>query len=202
MGDRTGIEWTDATWPERTPMVFRESNGRLRQREYVRQRSDSPGVAERRRQRAAGLSWCRGCRDWLPTGQVRSGVCRSHANEQYRRAYATDGAAIRARTHARRRDLAVIPPWWWDSTLADWGGLCAYGCGRPAEQRDHVWPVALGGQSTPGNVVPACPRCNARKRDSHPAQWIEQGMAVHPGPWADLMALAIEHGTDEWMEVV
>ncbi len=54
---------------------------------------------------------------------------------------------------------------WWKNILGK--GLCHY-CGEkfPADKltMDHVVPVARGGSSTKGNVVPACAKCNQGKK--------------------------------------
>jgi 5-methylcytosine-specific restriction endonuclease McrA len=54
---------------------------------------------------------------------------------------------------------------WWLAKLSQ--GLCQY-CGRrfPASQltMDHVIPLARGGTSAPGNIVPACSACNRDKK--------------------------------------
>jgi hypothetical protein len=36
---------------------------------------------------------------------------------------------------------------------------------------DHVVPVARGGKSTKGNLVPACKSCNDKKRALLPMEW-------------------------------
>ena len=63
---------------------------------------------------------------------------------------------------------------WWQNRLAR--GLCHY-CDAtvPADQltMDHRGPVARGGKSTPGNVVPACRECNSRKKYLLPMEWEE-----------------------------
>lgn len=191
MGATTGIEWTEAT-----PIVDR---GGRRVRYYQRKRTDRPGTAERRRMRAQGLAWCSGdCQSWLPVDEVtKNGQCRPCVNARYRASYAADGAAIRAQKYARKRGLAIIPAWWRRDNL---GGPCAYGCGRVATTLDHIWPVVRGGESRPGNLAPACGRCNSRKGDRHPARWFERGFLALPDLWSELVALALEHGTDEWLQ--
>lgn len=61
---------------------------------------------------------------------------------------------------------------WWKRRLAK--GRCHY-CGRavsPAElTMDHIVPIARGGRSTKGNVVPACKDCNNRKQQLLPMEW-------------------------------
>ncbi|MGW1840355.1 HNH endonuclease [Streptomyces sp. NPDC002067] len=53
--------------------------------------------------------------------------------------------------------------------LARWGG-CAY-CDGPAEELDHVIPLARGGPDAPSNVVAACRSCNASKYTHTLACW-------------------------------
>lgn len=64
-----------------------------------------------------------------------------------------------------------------DALIEEFGGRCTYGCGRRADTWDHVVPVAMGGQTEPGNVVPACRSCNSKKRDRDPGTWLQE----HPG---------------------
>jgi len=63
---------------------------------------------------------------------------------------------------------------WWKNKVAE--GVCYY-CGEkfpPAElTMDHIVPVARGGMSTKGNVVPACKECNNKKKYLLPIEWEE-----------------------------
>ncbi len=68
---------------------------------------------------------------------------------------------------------------------------CQY-CGARAETMDHVLPRSRGGLHTWDNVVAACRRCNAKKRDRLPA---ESGMRLsrRPAPpsavtWVEIAA--------------
>jgi 5-methylcytosine-specific restriction endonuclease McrA len=74
-----------------------------------------------------------------------------------------------ARERARARELRKSA--FWQRKLQ--AGVCAY-CGRsfpPKElTMDHVVPVARGGRSTRGNVVPACKACNNEKKLLTPAE--------------------------------
>jgi 5-methylcytosine-specific restriction endonuclease McrA len=36
---------------------------------------------------------------------------------------------------------------------------------------DHIVPIAKGGKSTKGNVVPCCSDCNAKKKSSLLMDW-------------------------------
>ncbi|MFD3336102.1 HNH endonuclease [Streptomyces sp. NPDC058700] len=170
---------------------------------YVRT-TPGPTKSERRQRALLGQRWCRGCKVWLPASQVnRDGACRPCAAAEARAYYAGPaGEQIKALKNARKRGLDPIPPWWREAQFANFNGLCAYGCGAPAEVIDHVWPVARGGQSTPGNLVPACADCNGKKRDRNPTPWVKQGLTLRPGPWQDLVALALEHNTDNWLEEI
>lgn len=75
------------------------------------------------------------------------------------------------RERARARELRASQ--WWKDCLAR--GECHYCHGRfPPEQltMDHLIPVARGGTSTKGNVVPACFACNQKKATQTPAEQI------------------------------
>lgn len=171
MGDRSSIEWTDAT-------VMVDRDGR-RVRTYQRQNPNRPGQQERRAHAAVGERWCRACEAWLPATRVSRGLCREHRNELARASYAANPAPTRARVHARKRGTLPVPA---ESDLVAelFGNQCAY-CEGPHESWDHVVPVAGGGDSTPGNVVPACLSCNASKKDRDVYEWLEgRGRDPHP----------------------
>lgn len=66
---------------------------------------------------------------------------------------------------------------WWKDILAK--GICHY-CHEhfsPDElTMDHIIPVARGGTSTKGNVVPACFACNQSKAAQTPAEQILESL--------------------------
>jgi len=159
-----------------------------------RKNPERPGKLERDSRRIQGQAWCRGCEDWLPVDEVRAGVCRTHAAEQYRTYYAANPGPIRMRVYARKRGLEPIPHWWRELQFANFGGLCAYGCERAATTHDHIFPVAKGGRSRPSNLVPSCLPCNSSKKAGDPYPWIRRGLAAFPEQWNLLIALDYEHG--------
>lgn len=61
---------------------------------------------------------------------------------------------------------------WWRRQLDK--GRCHY-CGRPVAPAhltmDHVVPLARGGRSTRGNLVPCCKDCNNKKKYLLPIEW-------------------------------
>jgi len=61
---------------------------------------------------------------------------------------------------------------WWKRRVAK--GVCGY-CGQSAPPKeltmDHIVPLARGGKSTKGNVVPACKTCNNAKKYLLPMEW-------------------------------
>ena len=63
---------------------------------------------------------------------------------------------------------------WWKRKLSK--GMCHY-CGKAFAAgeltMDHVVPIARGGQSRKGNVVPACKECNNKKKQLLPIEWGE-----------------------------
>jgi 5-methylcytosine-specific restriction endonuclease McrA len=63
---------------------------------------------------------------------------------------------------------------WWADRIAR--GICHYCEGRfPPDEltMDHVVPLARGGRSSRGNLVPACKECNNRKKYLLPMEWDE-----------------------------
>jgi len=63
---------------------------------------------------------------------------------------------------------------WWNSRIDK--GVCHY-CrrhvGRENLTMDHIVPLARGGRSTKGNLVPACKACNNKKKYLLPVEWEE-----------------------------
>lgn len=177
MGDKTGIQWTDAT----TEIIDR-GGGRVRL--YHRKDPSRPGQQERRAKLALGFRWCRGCRDWLQAHSVRQGACRtclaaderaryeaSHAFKEYRK----------GQRDMRRRAVERMPPDGAELILELFEGECAY-CPEPAATWDHAVAVTLGGQTVPGNMLPACLSCNSRKRNLDLGEWLAS-RAPSPKPF-------------------
>ena len=84
-------------------------------------------------------------------------------------AYDLDEAHIKAE---RRKARELRQSQWWKRKCAK--GLCHY-CGRPTPAKaltmDHIVPIARGGSSSKGNVVPACKVCNNAKQQLLPMEW-------------------------------
>lgn len=61
---------------------------------------------------------------------------------------------------------------WWKRRRA--AGVCHY-CGAHvgahALTMDHIVPLALGGRSVKGNLVPACKECNTKKKSQLAFEW-------------------------------
>ena len=61
---------------------------------------------------------------------------------------------------------------WWKRRCAK--GICYY-CGNATAPQDltmdHIVPIARGGRSTKGNIVPACKQCNTKKKQLLPMEW-------------------------------
>ncbi len=74
-----------------------------------------------------------------------------------------------AREKAKAKALRTSQ--WWRNKIAQ--GICAYCQGSfppSALTMDHIVPLARGGRSTKGNVVPCCKACNATKKYWTPAE--------------------------------
>lgn len=82
--------------------------------------------------------------------------------------FGVDEAFIRAERN-KARDLRRSQ--WWRQKTAD--GLCHYcqkKCAPGELTMDHVVPLALGGRSVKGNLVPCCKDCNNAKKASLPPE--------------------------------
>lgn len=84
-------------------------------------------------------------------------------------AYDLDEAEIKAE---RRKARELRASQWWKRRCAK--GFCHY-CGQPMAPgeltMDHIVPIARGGKSTKGNIVPACKECNNKKKQMLPIEW-------------------------------
>lgn len=59
----------------------------------------------------------------------------------------------------------------WRDICALYEHRCAYCRSEAKLTRDHVHPISRGGRDEPGNVVPACMRCNVSKKNRLISQW-------------------------------
>ena len=72
----------------------------------------------------------------------------------------------------RRKARELRATQWWKRRIAK--GVCYYCSGSFSSKdltMDHIVPVARGGKSTKGNVVPACKACNNAKKSLLPMEW-------------------------------
>jgi hypothetical protein len=172
MTGKSKIEWT-----EQTAIVDR---GGSRIRFYIRKRPHTPGAQLRRKMASEGLSWCRGCLDWVGSADVRRGACRSHRAAEARRRYAFDPAhrnARREHSYMRKFGVPPVPHDGKEALTSLFGGECAY-CDAEAETWDHVFPVSKGGRTEPANVLPSCVVCNSSKKDNELFDWLEKTRRV------------------------
>jgi 5-methylcytosine-specific restriction endonuclease McrA len=61
---------------------------------------------------------------------------------------------------------------WWKRKCDK--GVCYYcGCSISPKEltMDHIVPIARGGKTTKGNVVPCCKECNTQKKQLLPMEW-------------------------------
>ena len=63
-------------------------------------------------------------------------------------------------------------PWWKTQIQSGICHFCQQQVGAEALTMDHVVPLARGGKSTRGNVVPACQSCNHHKKLGTPVETI------------------------------
>jgi 5-methylcytosine-specific restriction protein A len=68
---------------------------------------------------------------------------------------------------------------WWQNKIRE--GVCHYCQSKflPKElTMDHVVPIARGGTSSEGNIVPSCKTCNSKKKLKTPAEEILEKLAA------------------------
>ncbi len=93
------------------------------------------------------------------------------ANEEEFFSLGDDVALQRHIRIERERGKKLRKTLWWKSQIQE--GKCHF-CqklvGGEQLTMDHVVPLARGGSSTRGNVVPACAACNRQKKLSTPVE--------------------------------
>lgn len=61
---------------------------------------------------------------------------------------------------------------WWQQKIGK--GRCQY-CGAAVSPKaltmDHIVPLAMGGNSSKGNIVACCKACNTKKKTMMPIEW-------------------------------
>ena len=116
----------------------------------ARAREDQDEVREKRRQFSAS----------------ERGKANNEKYRQTRRGKATErkkSANYRARLHDAE---GVVTAEDWLEILEQHNHRCYYCHKRTLRMTlDHVIPLSKGGRNSPENVVPACHRCNCKKRD-------------------------------------
>ena len=63
----------------------------------------------------------------------------------------------------------------WDKDQLAKQSACCFWCGSPLDgraHRDHVVPLAGGGENNVSNLVMSCPECNLEKSAQHPNKWL------------------------------
>lgn len=202
MSAESKIEWTDTTWRAAKTAARRirvslddyvslvQSGQKFCWRCRLWRSRDQFGVD---RSRGDGLaSMCTGCRK--PPRQLPLAI--DSPAHYARRRYATNADyRFRRQQHAyaRRRGVDAVPPEGCEALAEQFGGLCAY-CGNPADTWDHIVPVAAGGRTAPGNVLPACRSCNSRKGTRDVYDFIEAAGVSVSAALDDALALALEWG--------
>lgn len=82
--------------------------------------------------------------------------------------FGVDDSFIRAE---RNKARALRKTRWWQQKTSS--GICHY-CGRKVGIKnltmDHIIPLARGGRSTKGNLVPCCKECNTAKKSELPPE--------------------------------
>lgn len=128
---------------------------------------------------------CKQCKCIFPVERfAKQGVSRLTERQYYRpRCKSCDSIFMKPHrdlsNHKRRKrsELVIndLTDTQWKQILQHFENRCAY-CGQKSKLvKDHFVPLALLGGYTMSNIVPACSRCNCRKSDSAPWDWLDEG---------------------------
>ena len=71
-------------------------------------------------------------------------------------------------------------PWWKNQIQKGLCHFCQQSVGADHLTMDHLVPLARGGKSTRGNIVPACPACNKKKQLDTPVEAILDQIKTKP----------------------
>lgn len=149
------------------------------------------GLLERRRQEEHGMFWCRRCSRWL--AQLRfpkryDGLCKKHQTLYNKEYYHSNPQPIIRRNNARQRNVDPVPIVGGKYLLDQFSNECAY-CNAEPDTWDHVIPVCRGGQTEPGNIVPACRSCNSAKGKKDIYEWLKRCAAGKVAIVVDVLLL-------------
>jgi 5-methylcytosine-specific restriction protein A len=84
----------------------------------------------------------------------------------------SDAVQRHIKTERERGKKLRKTPWWKAQTRKGVCSFCHHMVGADNLTMDHIVPLARGGKSTRGNVVPACQACNRYKKLSTPVETI------------------------------
>ena len=114
---------------------------------------------------------CHSKRGLDPVVRERERQAQALWRERNRESYnAYQRKKVLDRWHRQRSLPSTLTDEEWSYCLEWFGHACVY-CGQVPKEtmhRDHFVPVAMGGGYVADNMVPACKRCNSRKKDRDP----------------------------------
>lgn len=121
---------------------------------------------------------------------------RYASEAEHRRAYAKryleehpeEMRAIRRNRKSRiKAERFLVTERDWLRLIARYRGCCAYCQRRPGTlHHEHIIPIAQGGRHSIGNLLPACPDCNYRKKTKLLVEFRaenREGGESHPNPY-------------------
>lgn len=93
----------------------------------------------------------------------------------------------------------------WRFALMYFGNRCCY-CGKKLgvkATKDHVVPLAKGGEFWRGNILPCCQSCNSSKKDQDMLEWFKKQLFFEEykvykiGDYFSLVEAMVETGSDK-----
>ena len=194
----------DPEFAERQSAYFREYHARRqatdpeyaeRRRENTRRRRADPDLYEREREKARISDRARN--ETLEHQEYK----RSYMKARFQRPETKD--LHRANIHRRRSRLAGsdspgVSPHEWAAICArhinaSGETVCFYCRSGGAITIDHIVPIARGGRDEASNVIPACKRCNAGKRDRLVHEWHRARRLLGPTNYERLVAYSVSY---------
>ncbi|WP_034359374.1 HNH endonuclease [Deinococcus phoenicis] len=131
-------------WRERNPDKAKETRTYESRREYFEAQRAAPGYKDWKREKDA---------EYRASAKGRARVIRNRAKRRY-----PNGV----------HEFTKLD---WEATTRVFGRVCAYCGGSEEVHHDHFIPLAQGGQTVRGNIVPCCLTCNSLKGDTPPDEW-------------------------------
>ena len=99
--------------------------------------------------------------------------------------------------------ISGLPQKEWNKVLQEFNFECAYCGSTDGLEQEHIVPVINGGRYEIGNIVPACRRCNASKKDKDMVNWYTRSDVFDAKRLQHIMkyAKSLDESLDESLDI-